>query len=226
MIDGFLSYAKSVSCSEDVFLWLKTTGVKNLKKQKVSTSELEHIIDYFASSSAPKRLLKMSLTDAKRKADEWTKANQKKGRNLIDNDEDVEMCFGFEDGSFIAKLKTKKAYEREGYLMSHCLGGYSQSSDVDIYSYRDRNNMPHATFEVRKNSDEIVQIKGKGNGDIHPKYIDPVLAFLESLNIKVRVSEMKYLGYHHIDKEHIGFLKKIPSAWEQVVEVNGEYYAI
>ena len=226
MINLVINYAKSMGAGNEIVNWLGTTGNKYLKKNKIDINELEHIVDYFISDAAPKRLQKMSIGDAKRKANEWMKSNQKKGSNLVDNNEDIEMVFGFEDGSFIAKLKTKKAFQREGYLMNHCLGGYSISNDIHIYSYRDNKNMPHATFEVRKNSDEIVQIKGKGNGDIHHKYIEPVLAFLESLNIKIRPSEMKHLGYYHIDKRNIDYLKQMPNAWKQVVSVNNEYYAV
>jgi hypothetical protein len=44
------------------------------------------------------------------------------------------------------------------------------------------------------------QIKGKGNGDIHPKYIKYVVAFLEKTGQEVRESEMNHLGYVDISK--------------------------
>lgn len=66
--------------------------------------------------------------------------------------------------------------------------GYADSGK-EIYSLRDADNMPHCTMERDQ------QIKGKGNGDIHPKYIDYVVRFLEHMDMKVRDSEMEHLGY-------------------------------
>lgn len=225
MINELVNYANSLSSSADVIQWLNTTGTKALRKELTTLSELEHIVDYFNSDAAPKRLLKMSIKDAKRKSDEWQKANRSKGRDLVDSQDDISVYYEFKDGSKIVKLLTKQAFQREGFLMSHCLGGYTPGGDMEIYSYRDVYNNPHATFEVRKNSDEIVQIKGKGNGNIHPKYIQPVLKFLELLGIRVRTSEMKNLGYYYIDETHLEYIKQSPELMKQVCLINRNHYA-
>ncbi len=70
-----------------------------------------------------------------------------------------------------------------------------------IYSYRDSKNIPHATFEVKRKDglinqiNQINQIKGKGNGPIHPKYIHPILAFLKSIGMNIRPNDMSYIEY-------------------------------
>lgn len=217
-------YAVSLNANSETFNWLTTVARSALKKKQTTESELEHVVDFLMSDKAPARLRKLNIKDAKRLAKEWSERNQKKGKNLNDSDDDIDVIHDFLDGTKIVMLKTKKAFEREGFLMSHCVGGYSMSNDVLIYSYRDSKNMPHATFEVRKNNNEIVQIKGKGNGDIHPKYIHQILAFLKAIGMDIRPSEMKNLGYHHIDKSHIEFLKKT-GAWKQVTVISGEHYA-
>lgn len=225
MIEQIEVYAKHVNASAEVLSWLGTTGKKFVSKNEARASDLEHIIDFFVSSAAPKRLQKMSFADAKRKAKEWSESQQKKGRGLIDSDEDIETIHDFLDGTRIVRLKTKNALQREGFLMSHCVGGYSLSEENQIYSYRDSKNMPHATFEVRRSAGEIVQIKGKGNGAIHPKYIHPILAFLKSVGMEIRPSDMVNLGYHHLPKEHLDFLRRYEDAMKQVVMINGEAYA-
>ncbi len=226
MIEQLETYATHLNANAEVLTWLRTTGKKVLSKNETRASELEHILDYLVSTVAPKRLLKMSFADAKRKATEWSKASQKKGRNITDNTDDVETVHDFLDGTRIVRLKTKKALQREGFLMSHCVGGYDVANeDCHIYSYRDAKNLPHATFEVRKANDEIVQIKGKGNGAIHPKYIHPILAFLNVIGMQIRPSDMVNLGYHHLDKHHLPFIEKFPGAREQVVMIKGEAYA-
>ncbi len=225
-MDEIEKYANYLNASGEVLSWIKTTGKKAIQKKLTNESDIEHVIDFLVSESAPTRLQRMSFLDAKRKADEWTKANQKKGRGFVDTDNDIKVIHDFLDGTKIVRLKTKKALEREGFLMSHCVGGYNIDTEgQDIYSYRDNKNMPHATFEVRKSGGEIVQIKGKGNGPIHPKYIHPILAFLKSIDISIRPNDMANLGYHHIYKDHIEFLKGIDGAWEQVIMISGEAYA-
>lgn len=226
MIEQLEVYAKHLNASEEVLSWLRTAGQKALKNQQTDSSSLEHILDFFVSTAAPQRLQKMSIADAKRKAKEWSEANQKKGRHLVDSGDDIETIHDFLNGTKIVKLKTKKAFQREGFFMSHCAGGYNpDNQNCHVYSYRDENNMPHATFEVKKESDEIIQIKGKGNGPIHPKYIHPILAFLKSVGMEIRPTDMVNLGYHHIHKDHIEFLNGIPGAKEQMTMINGEAYA-
>lgn len=226
MTEQIEAYANHLNANSEVLSWIRTTGKKAILKKLTNESDLEHLVDFFVSNAAPKRLQKMSIQDAKRKAKEWSERNQKKGRNLVDSNEDIETVHDFLDGTKIVRLKTKKAFEREGFLMSHCVGGYNpNTAEMFIYSYRDEKNLPHATFEVRKDGGEIVQIKGKGNGPIHPKYIHPILAFLKTVGMEIRPNDMKNLGYHHIHKDHIEFLQGIPGAWAQVTMISGEAYA-
>jgi hypothetical protein len=232
MIENLEKYAEHLNANQEVLSWLRTTGKKALLRgfhslSEPTESQMEHVLDFLVSSAAPSRLQKMSFVDAKRLAKEWSERNQKKGKHLVDTEDDIETIHSFKDGTKIVKLKTKKAFEREGFLMSHCVGGYNPNTkDLFVYSYRDGDNMPHATFEVRKNGGEIVQIKGKGNGSIHPKYIHPILEFLKVVGVDIRPNDMVNLGYHHIHKDHLDFLRKLEGADEQIVMISGEAYAI
>lgn len=220
-----MNYAKGMNANDEVIGWLNTV-YKNYAERNPTSHEIEHIIDFLVSPIAPSRLRKMSYVDAKRKSEEWSKSNQKKGKNLEDSSDDVEIIHDFLNGTKIVRLKTKKAFQREGFLMSHCVGGYSpDDKNCLIYSYRDKNNQPHATFEVRKDNESINQIKGKGNGPIHPKYIHPILAFLKSIGLDIRPNDMQNLGYYHLPKEHIEYLKQSPKAAAQITMINGEAYA-
>lgn len=224
-MDEVLKYANGMNANEEVIGWINSV-YKNYSRSNPTSHEIEHIVDFLISPAAPSRLRKMSYVDAKRKADEWSKANQKKGKNLIDSDSDIETIYDFKDGTKIVRLKTKTAFQREGFLMNHCVGGYSpDDKKCLIYSYRDQNNMPHATFEVRKDDEEINQIKGKGNGPIHPKYIHPILEFLKSIGMEIRPNDMQNLGYFHIASEHLAYLKQSERAAKQISVINGEAYA-
>lgn len=197
MIDAYLEYASGLGASDEVLEWCGTVLLAQCKKSPATVEEREHIIDYLISDDAPKRLRKMSYAQAQTAAKKWSDANQKRGRNLIEANEDTELLVDLDDGSRIVKLLTKKAYEREGFLMGHCLGGYTPGSS-SVYSLRDKNNDPHVTFEMTKDGENIQQVKGKGNGSINPRYIDPTLAFLKKIGVDVRPSEMKNLGYYHV----------------------------
>ena len=64
------------------------------------------------------------------------------------------------------KLHTRLHFEREGNLMSHCVGngGYFQSytkGQSEIYSLRDEENRPHCTVQVSSGS--VIQCKGFRN---------------------------------------------------------------
>lgn len=224
MIRQLENYALYLNANAEVRSWLNTTGRKAIKLKTADQAELEHILDFLVSSAGPKRLQKMSLKDAKAQSKKWSEQNQKKGRHLVDSSADIETIHDFLDGTKIVKLKTKKALQREGFFMAHCVGGYDPEKS-EIYSYRDADNEPHATFEVSRAKDQIMQIKGKGNGAIHPKYIHPILAFLQSFKINVSSREMKNLGYYHIDKEQLELLKRYPTAAKQMTMISGEAYA-
>lgn len=219
-----IEYAKVLNANSEVMWWLQNVGSAAIKKNKADENDLEHVIDWMCSGEAPARLQKMSIQDAKRKTDEWMQRNIKKGSQIKESASDVEVFLDFKDGFKFVKLLTKQAFQKEGNLMSHCLGGYSPGKDYHIYSLRDLGNKPHCTVEVRGDK-EINQIKGKGNGSIHPKYINYVLSFLEKVGTKVRPNEMRNLGYYHIDKIHLDFIKSIGRESE-VVRVRDEYYAV
>ena len=198
------SYAKGLGATEEVLSWVETTLQRRLlnpKKKEPSQTEVEHLLDYLCSAAGPKKLKRMSYEQAEVKAAAWTKAQQKKGSHIEEQASDTKTIKKFTDGARIAKLVGKAAFEREGFLMRHCVASYYNRQDIEVYSYRDKENEPHATFEVLSSNGQIQQIKGKGNGSIHPKYIKPVVAFLKKLGVPVRSSEMKNLGYINVDKE-------------------------
>lgn len=221
----YLEYVNGLGGSSEVLEWVSTVLTKQGTKRTLDQTEAEHVLDYLLSPVAPQRLRRMSYADAKIAADKWSAANQKKGRNIQESAADVEVIHDFMDGARIVRLLTKPALQREGFLMSHCVGGYNpDSKDIHIYSYRDKSNMPHATFEVRRTQKEITQIKGKGNGAIHPRYINPILAFLLSIGIKVRPGDMKNLGYHHVPKDMLDLVLMVDNAAKEIRPILGESY--
>lgn len=169
-LNDFLEYAKHVGLDKYGIDWVKNVVGAKLKNCDLQTEEVEHILDFLVSDAAPKRIVKMSYEQAKTSAEKWVQAQIKRGSEIQELPSDVETVINFDDGFRVVKLIGENAYKREGFLMRHCSASY-YGRDVEVYSLRDANNMPHCTMEKNK------QIKGKGNGDIHPKYVNYVVKF-------------------------------------------------
>ena len=219
-------YLDGINATEEVIWWVDNVIAARRRKQVIDITEVEHILDYLVSDDAPKRLRKMSYAQALRKANEWSAASQKKGHNLVDDESDIETIHDFLDDTRIVKLISRKAYQREGYFMAHCVGNYDPSSTT-IYSYRDAKNQPHATFEVSTRDGAISQIKGKGNGPIHPKYIHPIMAFLQAIGKPVGRHDMRYLGYIYVSPEMQNMIQQFSyrdGSKQQIISLFGDSY--
>lgn len=193
--------------SQEVMFWINHNLRNYLKKNPENIGEIEHIIDFLNSEKAPTRLRKMSYEEAKKGSEQWIKTMNKQARNIVETEEDTQVEIDFEDGMKLVRLVGKEAFQREGKLMSHCVSSYYENDKCKVYSLRDTKNNPHCTIEVM-NSGGINQIKGKGNGSIHPKYIKYVLKTLDHFGMDVRDSEMSNLGYSYLGEEETEFLRK------------------
>ena len=197
-MEKYKRYAKHIGGDQYLVNWVDTTLASYTKNNTPNTEEVEHILDYLVSDAAPKRISKMSYEQAKVKAEAWVKALQKKGEDIMESPEDTETILDFGDGFRVVKLIRENAYKREGFLMHHCVADY-YDKDVEVYSLRDSDNMPHCTIEKDQ------QIRGKGNGDVHPKYVDYVVEFLKHVGMRVGDDEMEHLGYVNAE----GFLDEL-----------------
>jgi hypothetical protein len=208
------NYLKQAS-TDEVKFWINHNLQNYLKKHQdkankpETISEIEHIIDYLNSDSAPLRLQKMSYNQAKNNADKWLKTQIKKGKTINEVKADIEVFMEFENGFKMVKLVGQNAYKREGFLMGHCVGSYFDKSSSSIYSLRDNQNNPHATIELYYSNSSINQVKGKGNGSIHPAYINYLLEFFAKINLQVRSSELYNLGYKKIDQTTFELIQDI-----------------
>jgi len=187
-IKNNLDYSQFVECNKNTVKWLELHS----NPEEYDTSTTEHVIDFL-------KFKDFDFLDwgnwalFKEKADKWSKMLQ---QNVAIIDEeyglDIKTVLDFKNGFRFVELISENSYKREGNLMSHCVASY-YGKDTEIYSLRDQWNKPHCTIQ------KDTQIKGKGNGDISPKYIDYVVQFLEWSGMKVRDSEMKHLGYIAVD---------------------------
>lgn len=194
---------------EEVKSWIKTTlTAYNKKTKNLELSEAEHIIDFLNSETAPKRLKRMSFNQAKTSSEKWVKSLKKKGKDIKETKKDTKTIKRWKNGYRLVQLVSENSFKREGNLMSHCVASYYNKDNIKVYSLRDEKNMPHCTIEVAGES-SIQQIKGKGNGHIHPKYIKYIIQSLKKFDIEVRNSEMSNLGYNVVEKDLLKLVKKV-----------------
>src|SRR3990167_4966688 len=186
-----IKYAQGLGASDKIIQWITT---QILTETKITQTEAEKVLDYLISDKSPTRLDRATWKQMKVNTEKWEKSLIKKGENIQESEGDTQVIMDFNDGFKIVQLIGARAFEREGYLMRHCVSSYFGKDD-NVYSLRDEDNMPHATM-----SRSSQQIKGKGNGSIHPEYIRYVVEFLEYLKIDVRDEEMKNLGYINIER--------------------------
>jgi hypothetical protein len=169
--------------------WLKEAidrgeEVFNVKIGRPFENEIKHVLDYFKSLDDRElnKLAKISVDEALKKAEDWTKALTKKV-TLDEGPEDVEIVRTYKDGFNWKRLLTAQALNREGRLMKHCVGSYAndvKKNRTRIYSLRDPENKPHLTVEMNPKLTEIQQMKGFANNPIKPKYISYAKDFIKN----------------------------------------------
>ena len=192
----------------EILYWIQHNLYNYLQDNEENQTEIEHIIDFLLSDKSPKRLHKMSYEEAKTSAEKWTKSLIKRGNNTMETEEDIKGVLRFKkSGMRLVRLIGEDAYKREGFLMRNCVASYYGNNNCIIYSLRDSENMPHCTFEVTKDDNCIKQIKGKGNGSIHPKYIKYVLKCLKKIGKEINEYELTHLGYENLPSYYWEFLE-------------------
>lgn len=163
--------------------------------------KIDHVIDYLKSDEAPKRLDALTVPEAMKQADAWTKMLTKKKVNPLDAAEGEEIIKKYSDGFTWRKLTNEAALSREGTEMGHCVGSYwreVESGKTQIYSLRDNKNQPHVTIEV--SDDSLVQIKGKGNAAVASQYRAHAQNFVRELGdgeitpVRVDIQECRDVG--------------------------------
>ena len=184
--------------------WIDTVLKNHVEKHSLDLnslhSEIDHVVDYLQSKSNVSTLQLINYPVAVLKAAKWVKKLTAVAHKIVETEVDLEVKQELGDGFKIVKLLTKDAYVREGKYMGNCVASYWGKVGLDVLSLRDSRNMPHCTIEINYNGDQVQQIKGKGNGSVHPKYIKYIVAFFIKIGIKLNSYEMKNLGYTDLDE--------------------------
>jgi len=204
--------------------YISTTIAAWLRKHpETPQGEVEHVLDYLESAKAPPRFLKMPYTVAKEQSKKWVEQQNKKSGGIVETDEDTKIIMiSKKTGMRFVQLIGEAAFKREGLLMSHCVASYYGKSGTKVYSLRDSNNNPHCTIEVTGES-QVQQIKGKGNGSIHPNYIKYVLKILKYFKMPVRDSELSNLGYNYYSPEYMAYFDQCYKDYKYITFNNKKY---
>lgn len=160
--------------------WLDLDGPSGRRLE----SELHAIALYFFSlkgSARYTRLDRIAFPDAVAAAHRFRALVAGREGPALDN-----TLLDFDDGYRFALLSSEKDLAIEGNRMRHCVGDYGYEVDhgSDIVSLRDRRNRPHVTLEIL-GSRQVVQIKGKANGPVAPRYGKYVAAFIREMGLDI-----------------------------------------
>lgn len=150
----FIEYINQFQEWNEYWLFFIENNLKDWKytekkvEKSLTQSEIEHVLDFLYATK--KKYTWINLGTILKKADSWNKkliANASKKDNEIEW-EDYEVIKDFKDWFRFVKLISEECYKREWSLMWHCVWSYYWR-DVEIYSLRDKKNLPHCTIEAR-----------------------------------------------------------------------------
>ena len=154
--------------------WAKTAFAKK-DLQQVKWGEVEEIsarlIDYLRHlKAASEPFERMSVPYAITKSEKWHES-LKTAKTVSDVEDGTKVVLELAQGYYWVEVTGMQSLDREGKIMGHCVGSYCNEvseGHKQIYSLRDSKNQPHVTVEVE--GKDIMQIKGKTNDEVIPKY--------------------------------------------------------
>lgn len=199
----------------NVYEWL----LKNAQKlDYYDVDTVEHALDWLVQYPDQSKVVIFSVEKVVNSSKKWSLKLQ--NVNAVEQDKDVEVIYTTTDGYRVVKLVTPEAYKYEGKLMGHCVASYADKNTT-IFSLRSPNNEPHATMEVKNKL--IVQLQGKANSSVKPKYINSLLEALKHLNLDIDENYLPKIGFSCINKkEHKELVKLIDPL--PVVRIGNKMY--
>lgn len=118
----------------------------------LNEGEMDHWGDWYRSdhpSRKGKDIMQMKSPDMHQTIRDWDTDMRNRADSEAQSRGDV--LHHFDDGWNVQQLRTPRELTDEGDSMGHCVGSYAQQVQDGhslVYSLRDHNNQPHATWEV------------------------------------------------------------------------------
>lgn len=171
--------------------------LKKVQKSKEPDDVKMHIEDWvlnnFILNTEVKELDDLSMKEALDNANLWM-------LDLGDSEKielgEVEEILDFGEMKLIL-LIDQKSFGWEGFHMKHCVKSYYKKSEEGlskVYSLRKKDyDIPVCTFEIE--NEKLIQVHGRGNGKVSPKYFDTIITCLSHLKVSASryVEKMGYL---------------------------------
>jgi hypothetical protein len=207
-IESYLTLTQDDKVTE----WIEKNLNNFLKKNfsKFKRHEIEHAIDYLNKQHAGKDLKRMSVEQAIKHADEWTKKLCQEHESVCAEDGTNHIA-DLADGYKLVQLVNKSAFVYEGKMMNHCVASYS--GHQGIYSIRTKKNKPVCTIEVSYN--QVRQIKGFSNQEVKDECQQYANEAIEILTEKLQLTggyrsyELQNMGYQALPVKFIKEVNKI-----------------
>lgn len=202
-------------------VWLKE-GLKEGKEFHTALltpafkQNIEHALGYINTVPDPVRI---SIPDAITLGNKLiSEENAKAGSG--EDPTKLKVLHTFNNGFKWVQLETKKQLEREGKLMNHCVGSNGQryindtlAKKIQIWSLRDKKNIPYCTIEYNVKSKKVFQIKGPSDLGVQSKVIPYCHKFLTAM-----VKQKVISSFDTSDLQLIGVLEQ-DGVWYNMYEL-------
>ena len=119
---------------------------------RLTPDQLNHWADWYRSNHPSRQgvdIMQMQAPQLHQTIKDWDADMREKARGQAQTRGDIEHSYP--DGWSVQRLTTPQQLKEEGEKMGHCVGGYAQAVQNGrslIYSLRDHQNEPHATWEI------------------------------------------------------------------------------
>lgn len=176
----------------------------------LSPDTLNHWGDWYRSNHPSRQgtdIMQMQAPQLHQTIKDWDTDMRDKAQGQAQTRGDIEHHYP--DGWTVQRLTTSQQLEDEGDKMGHCVGGYApqvERGHTLIYSLRDHQNEPHATWEITPqwhegpdgklyntpendgdftttpspSQGELIQVQGKGNERPLPEYQKRIKDYMET----------------------------------------------
>jgi hypothetical protein len=187
--------------------------------------ELKHYVDaaliyitYMADVEGKTDLSKVSVPDALIQGERTHQLRMDALKDAHYETEGIKPILKVSNGYLWVKILTTDGLKRESKYMGHCVGdpGFSygvrlEKGEVEIWSLRDRNNLPHCTCEYIASSKLLKQIRSKDQFiGLAPRYWTYLEQLLESSFCRERVT--------HIPEYELEINFKDKKVWTPIVK--------
>lgn len=184
-------------------IWAANQVKNNPSLFPAKCGDFETIIDWKKEQHAI-NLNELSFNTALRRARAFNKQKENPFKTITGSLKNQNIVLDLGDYKWV-ELKTEEDCREEGDAMKHCIGGYRPSENHQLFSLRDKFNVPHLSISIQNNN--LNQYKGKSNSQPKEQYLIPFLKLISNYKLE-KVHDQYFWNSIRSKPEYIEMLDK------------------